>query len=707
MHRFACALPRCPRLSPLTGTLLALAALWGGLFALFPPARQDFPLNDDWAYARGVFALVRGEGLHYFGQPSMPLLGQWLWAVPFVWLLGATHAVLRFSTLILSLLGLLAFRDLLRREVGMGPSQAAFAVAVLALNPLVFLSSGTFMSDVPALTFALIALALYSRALSSGRGTTLMVAAGVALLATLTRQNAAAAPLAAALLAWCQPRWRWHPAWILAVLLPVGAGVVLNAWLGARPDAVPLYPEIPSPRKVLFLTLVVIHTLGLAALPVFALQPRPRSWPVFVLALQLLLTAAALVPDLRNGHPPTDRYPYLGNLLTPWGAFEFSNTVVAGNRPLLLDEGTRLLLTLAGCVGGAALLDRLVGAARAGVAPGLLAGFTAVHLLFLLIAPTLFDRYLIVLMPGALALAALPGIVPRWKAGLGMLAVVAVCSVGLMHDWLAWNAARWEVGRRALARGIDPLDIEGGFEWDGWYSLRGAVRGHKPILPRRLTLPFNARYFPHVSGRYALAFSVPDRADIVDSEPYALWLLPGRRRFFLVKFREGEGPARGLSFHQHGQTSPTVTLLPGVRRQRRRRGVPHEDNIDSLPTGVGQEVSSPPLDAGPEAHREVLQRGLKVVEVDVSRCQAVIVGGVFQVVGQGRLATVLDDEQNALAAGGGNACRILRQFAVGGVKVAQDEHQVEAEQQKESGRQQTPRDGCLGQAQTCQRQQGR
>ena len=102
----------------MTGTLLALAALWGGLFALFPPARQNFPLNDDWAYARGVFALVRGDGLHYFGQPSTPLLGQWLWALPFVWLLGTSHAALRFSTLVLSWLELLAFRDLLRREAG-------------------------------------------------------------------------------------------------------------------------------------------------------------------------------------------------------------------------------------------------------------------------------------------------------------------------------------------------------------------------------------------------------------------------------------------------------------------------------------------------------------------------------------------------------------------------------------------------------------
>jgi len=51
-----------------------------------------------------------------------------------------------------------------------------------------------------------------------------------------------------------------------------------------------------------------------------------------------------------------------------------------------------------------------------------------------------------------------------------MLALYAWISVGLMHDWLAWNAARWELGRQALAQGIATTDIEGGFEWDGWYA---------------------------------------------------------------------------------------------------------------------------------------------------------------------------------------------------------------------------------------------
>src|SRR5262245_42207905 len=105
--------------------LLAPLALWVVLFTAVPPAVQDFPLNDDWSYAKGAFAFARGRGIHYFGWASMPLVGQWLWAWPFVQALGDTHVALRLSTIVLSWLGMVAFFDLLRHEAGLGLRPAA------------------------------------------------------------------------------------------------------------------------------------------------------------------------------------------------------------------------------------------------------------------------------------------------------------------------------------------------------------------------------------------------------------------------------------------------------------------------------------------------------------------------------------------------------------------------------------------------------
>src|SRR5436190_22723182 len=129
--------------------VLALAVLpWLLICASVPWRQQDFPLIDDWAFARGAYSFAHGEGIHYQHWASLPLLGQWLWAVPFLWVGGESHLTLRASTIVLSLLGLVAFHDLMRRQPGVSPRLAAFATVGLAWNPYFFLLSGTFMTDV-------------------------------------------------------------------------------------------------------------------------------------------------------------------------------------------------------------------------------------------------------------------------------------------------------------------------------------------------------------------------------------------------------------------------------------------------------------------------------------------------------------------------------------------------------------------------------
>jgi hypothetical protein len=125
---------------------------------------------------------------------------------------------------------------------------------------------------------------------------------------------------------------------------------------------------------------------------------------------------------------------------------------------------------------------------------------------------------------------------PQWWAGLAALAIIGALSIGLMHDWLSWNSARWALGRRAVARGIAPHDIEGGFEWDGWHSPRAkAVPVPKMPAPLRLTIGYSRLAFPELTGRYAIAFEQPHETTLVDAEPYRLWLAPGRRRLLLVR----------------------------------------------------------------------------------------------------------------------------------------------------------------------------
>jgi hypothetical protein len=560
------------------GLVAGFVVLWGILFLAIPPGQQDFPLNDDWAFARGAFDFARGDGIHYSRWSSMPQLGQWLWSWPFIQVFGESHAALRFSTIVLALLGILAFFDLLR-QAGLAPGRAAFVAACLALNPLFFELSGTFLTDVPALAFSLIALALYGRALSLASTSLLRavdflaLAVVVALLGAISRQNTITVPMAAGLILLAYPRIRYRPAWLLSIVVPACAAVAAHYWLKSRPDHYALLPKGGVDLgRLLLLAFTITQYMGLAALPVLLFEAdvsswrQPRVWVGFFAVLILLAGGAVFYGlgldqegPLRawwNGWAKEgfwalfnerstvgDTFPYLTNMLTPWGQFGV-NEIVMGERPELLGPAVRLALSAAGCVAGAALLVRAAARLRAGAWKQLLTIFTILHLPFLIMPFVIFDRYYVVFMPGAIYLATNPraDAAPvaeqsyRWRRVLGLAALVVfgLFSVALLHDWLAWNSARWTLGRRALERGIAARDIEGGFEWDSWYAPAPPYL-NPPEKESDLLLPYTNVMYGHISGRFALSFSVPEDATVSDRETYASWLPPGKREFYLVE----------------------------------------------------------------------------------------------------------------------------------------------------------------------------
>jgi hypothetical protein len=516
-------------LIPLTVSIAA----WSALFVALPPAVQNFPLGDDWAFSRGMFAFARGEGLHYFYFASLPQLGQWLWALPFAWLVPDSHVILRISTIMVSWLGLWAFYDLLRQE-NCSPGQAAFATGVLALNPLFFVLQGTFHTDLPALSFALLALNAYARALRSGRFGWLAAATVLALFAVLTRQSTVVVSIAALFLLWRSGRLSSSHGWLLTVMIPVVAGIAVHLWFNSRPDVKTLSPRPAPPQTLLLLPFFILHWCGLAALPLLVMAPWWRAWKVFVAAFLVMMAAVVYwtqYPELLR--PYGSPFPYTGGMLGTYGSF--SPGLVVGERPLLLTSSVRWLITMLGCLGAAGLASVVaLKPPRWRASPLLM--FTILNIPFLFIAPAVYDRYVLPLLPGVLYLACAR---IEWRssgalAGLGLTAVFAVLSVALMHDWMAWNAARWELGRRALAMHIAATRIEGGFEWDGWHSLaRSAPVPQKESSGFRL--PVAQRSFPDVTGEFALSYSPIEGAVVVDQEAYQVWLPPERRMFYLLR----------------------------------------------------------------------------------------------------------------------------------------------------------------------------
>ena len=515
--------------SPFAYCLLGSAGLWALLFILFPPGSQNFPIWDDFAFSQSAFLFARGEGIHYLHWASMPQLGQWLWAAPFIWLFGPSQAGLRLSTILLSWFGLWGLYDLLCQD-GFRPRKAAFVVAALAFNPFFFLLQGTFMSDVSSLSFCLLALALYGRAVRSGKFSLLLGASAIAVLAATTRQNMIAVPIVAAALLWRSSELRRRPAWWIAASVPLVIAGATHWWFVHRADVWVISPLRPFAPFAALMPYLIFHSLGLGALPALALAIRPRSWRPFLYAVGLMIVAALYWWLHRSNLLTGGIFPYWADLISQWGV---ETVFVVGEPPLLLGTGLRITLTLAGCLGGALLIARLAAATRQQITNPLML-FAALQIPLLLAVPTFFDRYLLTLLPAALYLAALPAAErPRnWLPGLAMVGGVAIVSVGLAHDWLAVTTARWRLATRAVTR-LDVWDLEASLNWDGWHTPSPRPNGK----PAAISYQFEQlkKFFPQIRAAYIIGYSAYESAVVTDREPYTSWLPPVHGELLLLR----------------------------------------------------------------------------------------------------------------------------------------------------------------------------
>jgi hypothetical protein len=331
-------------------------------------------------------------------------------------------------------------------------------------------------------------------------------------------------------------------------------------WFRARPDVLhpPLFFEwragashasLPDPHVVLILPFLLGHWLGLTAWPIWALLHR-IPWRRWLLWATILVLCAAYWWRFGYMIPHGGLFPYWDGIFSPAGFL--SEDLVPGKRPVILGLQTRIIISALGCLLGAGLIARIT--RRSDWIPGLppstggfrmngglcsgdqlLLVFTFFSFCATLATPRLYDRYLLFLMPGLLALAGrmLPGDRPIWPAGLAGLGMLAALSVCLTHDLWSWNAARWQLGRQALAAGVPSADIEGGFEWDGYYSFlsRPPASGQRSTLVTSLDRTF----FPYITGRYALSFSQLPDGEVEKEATYRTWLPPATHHFYLSK----------------------------------------------------------------------------------------------------------------------------------------------------------------------------
>jgi hypothetical protein len=482
--------------------VMLILGLWFVAAALAVGVYREIPVIDDWTYAWSVERLIADGRFEVLDWSAVYPLGHSLWGAAWSLAFGFSFTTLRVSTLALSLLATCALY-LILRELDARPRVALLGALTVAANPVVLLLSSSFMTDMPFVAATLMALLCYIRAMRRGQIRLVWWGGAWACVALLDRQLAIVTPLSA--LPLLMPRPSGEPK-RSAVLLALGAtggvmlvcSLVMMSLVKPTGEMIKLVDRLQylltiSVTKYLTTNLYVMCTIAFYALPaLLAMASVRRLWrrpTLFVVTLSL----AAIMLGLAGEIPVPIR---AGNTWT-LGGVGGSRGLINGNVPPSDWTPFEIVLRGAGLLAfGLALMSltwpesdssrarptaypsqpvfrRLLDAVRTiSMTPRMPLVIYLIAYLCLANALWLYnDRYLIVLLPVAVALA-LGGRqhsaeVPR----LAWIAVVIFATVAVVgtRDALRFNQNVRDTWQALVDSGVRPSDIDAGYAWNGWW----------------------------------------------------------------------------------------------------------------------------------------------------------------------------------------------------------------------------------------------
>jgi hypothetical protein len=484
-------------------------------FLAYSPAA--LPLIDDWTYAWSVGHFLQTGALRMLEWSSHYPLAQILWGALWSELFGFSFAVLRFSTLALAWAGLVAFY-LTLRELEIRPLPASLGAFVLLCNPVVFMLSHSFMTDVPFLSVMNGALLFYVRWTKQGRTLDLALGSGLATVAFLIRQLGAAlalVPIGYLLLMRIAGGTRRPLPWLqcFCVLTPfLGLGLTLG-WIHTVHGETRVYQE-----RVEYLRFVwsVSGWIYLRELLHIVLHLGLVLWPLALgiisrLSLRALAWAAAVMAVLcglllwHEGELPQP----LGPVLT-WDELGMGRALIAGplpDRPWLVWP-QRLVFGIslsAAVVLVAALVEGLCGWTdwiRGPATIPLLNGLC--QLLFLGVLWLFYDRYYLPLLPGSIALL-VARLYPTKRVTALILAggmVWGAIAITGTIEMFRFSVAVAEARLWLLRQGVAPEHIDAGYVLNGWWLYAPSLpsgRGPEPDVPfvtSKRSLPYKIANAP-------------------------------------------------------------------------------------------------------------------------------------------------------------------------------------------------------------------
>jgi 4-amino-4-deoxy-L-arabinose transferase-like glycosyltransferase len=478
---------------------------------------------DDWTYAWSVEHFLRTGRIAILDWSAHYPIFQTIWGSGFARVFGFSFGVLRISTIVLAIVGCMALY-LTLRELEFDRSRSLLGTLVLAANPVFFVLSFSFMTDVPFLAMMNLAALCYVVGVKRDKSGLLWLGGLFAIAAFLCRQVGVAIPIALVPcllqrgIGWKGFLRRLLP--VLATLLVIGVFSWLEWKVLGRTSVMEKKTEglqwwfTISFKSYLKHTIEPILQVAFYASPLLlaAVSLKPRWWLLVVAAVAIVSAvllhwgfgevmypldehgtwntdelgdARGLMPGAGYGRGPMPRLtePLRWLMMISWGV------LVTGLARFVFKRDWRTNV-------GKRFRDAISSPAT------ILIVFGILQIAIILALWFYYDRYYLVLMPAMiyLSLKATQRMGLLKPLAILCIALLATVSVAGTWDMLRFDQFCWDTYNELRMSGVPPRDIDAGYVINGW-MLYAHPENLRPGADPKKNVPY-------ITGDEALPYKI-------------------------------------------------------------------------------------------------------------------------------------------------------------------------------------------------------
>lgn len=456
----------------------------------------EYAIDDDWIFVKSLLYLHKDGHLKILDWNPMSLLSHLWWGALFTKFFGFSFTVSKISVVVMLFIECLTFIALLRR---LGLSQGMILMSVLAVvfNPLHFFQSFQYATDIPSVSLELLALLFYLKALErAGKDQTflLILASAFGALSFLVRQHGILIHVAffLYLLLWDKAKFKSIRFLFASFACPLLTVIAFTYWYNYVHGQTEAFIKtkklvwdwvmLSSPGLMIAVAFFVLIYIGFFLAPLTLAVPFRTLKTNLGKGMSLFASIALFTTVLFLKITLGDRilFPYIPNKITRFGFF-IPNQFVLGDREVLWGRGVSWGVSVLFFLSSLLFLfflcqafDRAAFNSNHRSEKRLVLLLLLLQLTYVLLtSPVIFDRHLLLLFPTAVLLfVAVLGKQRELSKVRFTLLTIPMAFYGLAgtHDIHAISRTTFIAGESLIARGIDPLLIDGGLAFDGWYS---------------------------------------------------------------------------------------------------------------------------------------------------------------------------------------------------------------------------------------------